>query len=136
MRRTGWIVIASFIGVPAVMFAVLWGCWSGGLLDSPPAPGTIQVSALFRAGGVIECSLAPMQPGHDLVRYEILPAQPNEGGPPMALIRVWQRPIVLGKRAGKRLQVKVPLPDPGSSVGLQQGAADSVSVIWPPPAPI
>ncbi len=133
MRRTGWIVIAAFVGIPALMFAVLWGCWRGGMLDSVPAPGTIQVSALFRAGDTIECSLAPTQPGHDLVRYEILPPRPMPGGPATAIIRVWQRPIVLGKRPGKRLQVTVPLPEPGSAVALRQAGDDTLSVIWPPP---
>lgn len=136
MRRTGWIVIAAFAGIPALMFSILWGCWRGGVFDSVPVPGSIEVSALFRAGETVECSLAPLHPGHDLVRYELLPPEPVAGGgAPMALVRVWQRPIVFGKRRGARIQITVPLPAPASPVGLAHATAGTPSIIWPPPAP-
>lgn len=134
MRRTGWIVIAAFAGIPAIMFSVLWGCWRGGTFDSVPEPGAVEISALFRAGDAVECSLAPMHPGHDLVRYELLPPEQVEGGEaPMALVRVWQRPKVFGKEAGARLQITVPLPAADSRIGLVHTGASAPSVIWPPP---
>ncbi|MHC5018579.1 MAG: hypothetical protein ACYTGX_00430 [Planctomycetota bacterium] len=134
MRRTGWIVIAAFVAVPALMFGILWSCWRGGMFDSVPAHGTVRVSALFRTGDTIECDLAPVTPGYDLVRWEAAAPVRLKGEPPIAMVRVWQRPIVLGKRRGRGLQVKVQLLDPAGQVGVLC-YDDVVSVIWPPPTP-
>jgi len=134
VKRTGWIVISAFVAVPALLIAIVWGCVAQGMLDSLPAAGTLEVSSLFRNGDTVEFDLRPLQPGHDLIGYEVLPPSRLDRGSLDARVRVWQRPILLGKRRGTGLQVTVTLPEDGSAVYVI--CHDDVhSPIWPPPRP-